>query len=529
MIGFSVSGAQDCRQVASLAAIFLSGVLSANLAWAQSTTLVVAVNSDPGQFNPAITTGAHVHAVADSLFNGLVGLDENLDPIPDLATEWTVSDDGRVYTFTLADASWHDGRAVTSADVKFTFESVLFEHHARTKSGLSGVVEAIETPTARTVAFRLRAPHPAFLRRLNVTEAPILPKHLYEAASDPTDAEANTNPVGSGPYRFVSHAPGDRVVLEANPDYFKSSGPGIDRVVFRIIKDSATRLLAFERGEVDYVPGISGKDVDRIEATERGGVLFSTSGPGGGNCIMTVSFNLERDATASLAVRAALAHAVDRDRLLEQVLFNRGGVAAAPFSSAIGWAHDPAALNGLSYDPAKAEAILDEAGFAPDAAGTRLTLDMVHYPNFVKYSELMAQDLAQIGVKLLPRPLDREATIDAIFMKRDFDTNLISYCNGVDPEIGIKRMYVSDNIGPIPFSNASAYRNDRVDSLFAAAGASADDAERAAAYQQVQAVLAEDLPYWWLVETTRNSAYNTSYQGFKPWTGHYLEEVRPAG
>ncbi|MGP1398059.1 MAG: ABC transporter substrate-binding protein [Inquilinaceae bacterium] len=490
--------------------------------------MVVAVNSDPGQFNPAITTGAHVHAVADSLFNGLVGLDENLDPIPDLATGWSVSDDGRVYTFALAEARWHDGQAVTADDVKFTFENVLFKHHARTKAGLAALVEAIETPDPRTVIFRLSAPHPAFLRRLDVTEAPILPKHLYYGVEDATEAPANTDPVGSGPYRFVSHSPGDRVVLEANTDYFKSSGPGVDRVVFRIIKDEATQILAFEQGEVDYLPGISGKDVERIEASDKGGVLSATSGPGGGNCIMTVSFNLDRDATANLAVRKAIALAVDRDRLLDQVLFDRGAVAAAPFSSAIGWAHESRALAGLPHDLAAAEALLDEAGIEPDGDGTRLQIDMVHYPNFSKYSELMAQDLAKIGIKLTPRPLDREATIDAIFMKRDFDTNLISYCNGVDPEIGIKRMYVSDNTGPIPFSNASAYRNDKVDALFATAGETSNQAERAAAYREAQTLLAEDLPYWWLVETTRNAAYNKAFEGFKPWTGHYLEEVRPA-
>ncbi len=504
------------------------GLTHSSLAVAQESTLVVAVDSDPGQFNPGITTGAHVHAVADSLFNGLVGLDENLDPIPDLATEWSVSDDGKTYRFSLAEAKWHDGQPVTADDVKFTFENVLFKHHARTKSGLSKLVESIEAIDDRTVEFSLSAPHPAFLRRLDVTEAPILPKHLYEGEEDATSAPANTKPVGSGPYRFVSHETGNRVVLEANQDYFKSNGPGVDRVVFRIIKDPATRILAFERGEVDYIPRISGKDVARVEAMDNRDVLFSTSGPGGGNCIMTVSFNLERDATSNPAVRKAIALAVDRERLLDQVLFGHGNVANAPFSSAIGWAHDASVLSAFSNDPAKAIELLDEAGIKPGADGTRLELDMVHFPNFIKYAELMAQDLAKIGIKLKPRPLDREATIDTIFMKRDFDTNLISYCNGVDPEIGIKRMYVSNNIGPIPFSNASAYRNDSVDALFAAAAATANEAERAKAYQDVQKVLADDLPYWWLVETTRNSAYNKAFEGFKPWTGHYLETVKPS-
>lgn len=492
---------------------------------AQEDTLVVALEADPAHFNPAVTTGAHVHAVADSLFNGLVGLDENLDPIPDLATSWSISDDGLVYTFTLADARWHDGEPVTSEDVKFTFEEVLFKYHARTKAGLGDVVEAIETPDPRTVVFRLRAPHPALLRRLNVTEAPILPQHVYAAAAD---ALETVKPVGSGPYRFVSYAPNDTVVLEANDDYFKDIGPGVERVVFRVIPDAATRTLAFEQGEVDYLPGVGGADVARLEAAENSDVLSSTAGPGGGNCIMTVGFNLERNVPSSPAVREAFARGVDRQRILDQVLFGTGKVAAAPFSSAIAWAFDPDALAGITYDPEAAEALLENGGFRADENGVRVTLDMVHFPNFSKYSELMAQDLKKIGIALTPRPLDREATVDAVFMQRDFDTTLISYCNGVDPEIGIKRMYVSDNVGPIPFSNAAGYRNPRVDMLFAEAGNTTDRDERARAYQAIQEILAGDLPYWWLVETTRNSAYNTAFTGFKPWTGHYLEEVRPA-
>lgn len=513
--------------VATLAAMSVS--MLTMTAVAQETTLIVAVPSDPAHFNPAITTGAHVHAVADSFFNGLVGLDEALEPVPDLATSWTISDDGRTYTFELADAIWHDGQPVTSEDVKFTFENVLFKHHARTRSGLSNIVEAIETPAPGTVVFRLSAPHPALLRRLNVTEAPILPKHIYEGVEDVTTADANLAPVGSGPYKFVSYAPSDRVIAAANENYFKADGPGVDRVVFRVITDPATRTLAFEQGEIDYLPGVSGPDVARLEARDDTDMLFSTAGPGGGNCIMTVSFNLERDAPADPAVRKAIAHAIDRERLLEQVLFGAGKVAAAPFSSAIGWAHAADALDGINHDPEAAAALLEEAGYEADDNGVRLTFDMVHYPNFIKYSELMAQDLKEIGIALQPRPLDREATIDAIFMKRDFDTNLISYCNGVDPEIGIKRMYVSNNIGPIPFSNASAYRNAEIDGLFAEAGNTADQDKRAAAYQKIQAILAEELPYFWLVETTRNSAHKTAFDGFKPWTGHYLEQVTPAG
>lgn len=498
-------------------AAFTVAFLSAVPATAQ-TTFIVAVPSDPGQFNPGITTGAHVHAVADSIFNGLVGLDSELQPVPDLASAWTVSDDGLTYTFELNEAKWHDGEAFTSADVKFTFENILFKYHSRTKSGLSGVVSAIETPDDRTVVFRLSSPHPAFLRRLNVTEAPILAKHIYENAGDPAEAEANTKPVGTGAYKFVSHTPGDSVIVEENTDYFKGDMTDLDRVVFRIIKDRETALLALQRGEVDYIPRISAKDISRVEGKST--ILTATAGPGGGNCIMTVSFNLDREPTRNREFRQAFARAIDRARLNDQVLFGHGKVAKAPFSSAIGWAHDASALDALSYDTAASAALLAKAGIAD------VTIDMVHFPAFTKYAELMAQDLAKVGINLVSRPLDRAAAIDAIFKQRDFDTNLISYCNGVDPEIGIKRMYVSSNIGPIPFSNASAYRNDKIDELFAVAGSTADEAARAAAYREIQSILADELPYFWLVETVRITAANPNFTGYRPWSGQYLETVR---
>ncbi len=499
------------------------GLMGATGTLAQDKVAVVAIPADPGQFNPGITTGANVHAVADSMFNGLVGLDENLDPIPDLATSWDISEDGKTVTFHLAEANWHNGQPFTSEDVQFTFESVLFQNHSRTKAGLGNVVESIETPDSRTVVFNLSSPHPALLRRLDVTEAPILPKHIYEGVADVTTADANLSPVGTGPFKLESYEKDAQVVLVRNEDYFKEGLPKIDRLVFRIIADPATRLLAYQQGEIDYMSGVDGKDISALEAAGDSNILRSTSGPGGGNCIMTVSFNLEREATADLAVRQAFARAIDRQRIVDQVLFGTGKVAEAPFSSAIGWAHADGALADLSYDPEASKALLDEAGFASGDGGNRLTLDIVHFPTFNSYAELMKQDLAEVGIELVSRPLDREAAVDAIFKQRDFDTNLISYCNGVDPEIGIRRMYVSDNIGPIPFSNASAYRNETVDKLFADAGKVQDNESRGKIYREVQDILSVELPYFWLVETEGAAAEKKTFDGFRSWTGQFAE------
>ena len=511
----------------ALAAVLVLGAALPTADAQEGDAAVAAISADPGHFNPGITTGSNVHAVADSLFNGLVALDRDLKPIADLATSWQVSDDSTVYTFALVeDARWHDGEPFTSADVKFTFESILFNYHSRTKAGLGAVVEAIETPDEDTVVFRMKEPYAPLLQRLDVTEAPILPRHVFETGGDPNQHPANLQPVGTGPFRLASYQPDDTIVLERNPDYFKDGLPQLDRLIFRVIPDDTTQLVALEQGEVDYVNRIPLADVERLE--EQGDVTLveSSTGPGGGNCIMTVSFNLKRPLFENSQARQAFAHAIDRQRIVDQVLFGWGKVAHAPISSAIGWAHWPPSLEAYGHDPAKAESLLDAAGQPEDANGTRFQIDMVHFPDFNKYAEIMKQDLAEVGIDLVSRPLDRAATVEAIFTQRDFDTGLISYCNGTDPDIGVKRMYVSSNIGAIPFSNAAAYRNERIDQLFDAAGRTADREERREAYREVQEILGQDLPYWWLVETPFVSGYRDTLTGFRPWTGQFAEYAR---
>jgi peptide/nickel transport system substrate-binding protein len=504
-------------------AVLILGSLPTAPAKAAEKLAVIGIAADPGHFNPGITTGSHVHAVADSIFNGLVALDQNLNPVPDLATRWDISDDGKTVTFHLAEAKWQDGEAFTSADVKYTFEQVLFKYHARTKAGLGGVVESIDAPDPKTVIFRLKSPHPALLRRLDVTEAPILPKHIFAQTADPTTASANLAPIGTGPFKLSTYNKDSEIVLIRNPDYFKPGLPKLDRLVFRVIPNTTTALLAYQQGELDYLSEIPGNEVAGIEARGDSTIVTTSSSPGGGNCIMTVSFNLEREATNKSAVRQAFARAVDRKRIVDQVLFGQGQIATAPISSAIGWAHAEGVLNAYTPDPEAATSLLDESGFRPAADGKRLTLDMVHFPSFNKYAELMKQDLAKIGIDLVSRPLDREATVDTIFNKRDFDTNLISYCNGVDPEIGVRRMYVSSNIGHIPFSNAAAYRNSEIDGLFAKAGSVQGEQARGALYKGAQEILAKDLPYWWLVETVSITTYKRSLSGFSPWSGQFAE------
>ncbi len=217
---------------------------------------MLAIDSDPGHLNPAITTSGGTHTASELLYNGLVELGPELEPIPELAESWTVGEDGAVYTFKLREGvTWHDGEPFTSADVKFSFEEVLLQFHSRTRASVGPVLDSIETPDDLTVVFNFTEPYAPLLGQLDVTEAPIVAQHIYEG-SDPQENPANIDPVGTGPFRFVSYTPDSEVRLERNPDYWKPDLPLLDEVVMRVNPEKGSQVIALEAGDVQWLWGV---------------------------------------------------------------------------------------------------------------------------------------------------------------------------------------------------------------------------------------------------------------------------------
>ena len=500
-------------------------------------TLVAAIVSDPGHLNPAITTSGATHAASELLYNGLLGRDERGEPVPELAESWQIEQGGTVYRFRLRDGvKWHDGAPFTAADVKFTFEEVLVKYHARTRASMGAVLAGIETPDDRTVVFRFKQPYAPLLYQLDATEAPIVARHVYQG-TDPQTNPANSNPIGTGPFKLVSYTKGTEIRLARNPTYFKAGLPHLDGLVMRIIPDLAVQVLALENGEVDFLWELPGPQQARLKGDPRFRTARTGYHPGGSNCIMTMSFNLDRPILKELRVRQAVAHALDRQAFLTQILFGDGKVAAAPISSEIPWAH----AGGLALprpDRAEAEKLLDGAGWKKEgegprtargvpgvADGTRLSIEFLHFPTFTKYGELVRQQLGAVGIGVALKPLEPAVFAPTVFKDRNFDSNVISYCNGPDPEIGVRRMYHSSQIGPAPFTNAAAYRNARVDALFDEASRTVERDKRTRLYRQIQELVVQELPYFWLVETVSTRAWAARCAGFKAWTGHFAEEA----
>lgn len=497
-------------------------------------TLVVAISADPGHLNPAITTSGGTHTASELIYNGLVELGDDGDLVPGLAESWEITEGGAVYTFTLQeDVLWHDGTPFTAEDVVFSFNEVLLQFHSRTAASVGNAIESIEAPDPNTVVFTFQQPYAPLLQQLSVTEAPIVAKHIYEG-SDPNENPANLEPVGTGPFRFVSYEPDSEIRLEKNPDYFKEGLPYLDEVVMRIIPEDGSQVIALESQDVDWLWGVPGPDLERFQADDNYGLLRTGVNPGGQNCIMTVSFNLDKPIFQNQEVRTAVAHALDRQAFLERVLFNQGVVAEAPIHSGIGFAHGTG-LTMPEYDTATAAQMLEDAGWVDDGSGTRtaqgvdgvddgtsLAFDFLHFPSFTAYGELLRAQLAEVGAEVTLRPLDPPVFAETVFTNRDFDTNIISFCNGTDPEIGVKRMYITSNIRPIPFSNSSGYSNADVDRLFEEGAQTVDPAARTPIYQELQEILVEELPYFWIVETEGFRIHTAACAGFSA-SGHFAE------
>jgi peptide/nickel transport system substrate-binding protein len=524
-----------CRTAVVLVALLAGATAQAQETPVRGGTLVVAISADPGHLNPAITTSGATHAAAELLYNGLLGRDERGEPVPDLAESWTIEQSGAVYRFRLRDGvSWHDGTRFTAGDVKFTFDEVLLKFHARTKASMGGVLASIEAPDDRTVVFRFKHPYAPLLQQLDATEAPIVARHVYQG-SDPQANPANASPVGTGPFKFVAYRKGAEIRLARNPSYFRRGVPYFGELVMRVIPDDGTQVLALENGEVDYLWGVPGPQQSRLQADNRFRMAQTSYHPGGSNCIMTMSFNLDRPVLKDLRVRRAIALALDRDAFLRQILFGEGKAATAPISSEIPWAH-ASGLAMPAFDRVEAQRLLDAAGWKKERQGTRtargvagvidgtrLAIDFLHFPTFAKYGELIRQYLGAVGIELIQRPLEPAVFAPTVFKDRAFDTNVISYCNGPDPEIGVRRMYHSSQIGPAPFTNAAGYRNDRVDALFDQGARTVEREKRTPIYRQIQEIVVQDLPYVWLVETPTTRAWSARCGGFRAWTGLFAE------
>jgi peptide/nickel transport system substrate-binding protein len=459
---------------------------------ARGGTVVQATSADPPTLS-GTTTDTQAWNVMGKIFNGLTYLDLEYRNHPDLAESWDASADGLTYTFKLRkNVRWHDGKPFTAADVKFTYQDVLAKLHPIGRLGFSNVT-AIDTPDPFTVVMKLKAPFAPLLFMTSLCMSPILPKHVLEG-QDLATSEFNRKPIGTGPFKIAEAVKGSHYLLERNPDYFKPGRPYLDRVILKVMPNPASRVLAFEKGEVDvlysfYLPREQTARVKALPGVfSKDYMLFPE--------VVTLFFNLkDSKPLGDLRVRQAIAHAIDKTFIAEKGYFGLSRPAISPIPSNLGWAHNPK-VQTYAHDPAKAAALLDEAGY-PTTKGERMSLRLAYDPAnsaVNKAAEIIAQQLRQVGINVRLTPMERTLMIQKVFVQYEFDLYVHNYSTYGDPALGVTRAYECDNIRPAPFVNVERYCNPKVDELFRTAASAVNRNDRARYYQAAQEIIARELP-----------------------------------
>lgn len=460
-------------------------------------TMVVTLAGEPSVLNPVLSSDSASSAVEGIVFSGLTRINEDLEIVPDIAERWTVSKDGRTYVFHLRDdVVWHDGRKLTSNDVKFTFDLILDPKVNSVRRGdyiIDGVPIRFGTRGPLIFTAELPKPFAPFLGRAGMG---ILPRHILEG-KDINNSEFNRSPVGSGPFILKEWISADRVVLAKNPGYY-AGAPKLDRIVYRIIPDENSRFIALEAGQTD-VCDIPAKDRSRAQSMKNIDVYEYDS-----LMYVYLGLNLKKELFSDKKVRQALAYATDKDQLIELIFRGMASPAHGPMSP-VGWAYEES-ISKFPHDPEKAIALLESSGWKKGSDGIRakngrkleFTI-LVNQGNKEreKAAVILQWQYKKIGAKVNVRVMEWSSLLkilNARTQEKDFDAVIIGWSLGIDPDA-----YSIWHSSQYPAGlNFIGYSDPEVDRLLEQGRTTIDRQERKKIYGRIQQIISAEQPYVFL-------------------------------
>ena len=469
----------------------------------QGGTMVYMSGKIPS-FNP-LHGQYNVGLVSSNIFASLTRLNEKNEVSPYLAESYSVSDDGLTYTFNLAkNARFHDGEPVTAEDVEFSLGIILEKH--RFGPQMFGPIETIETPDDHTVILRLSQPHgPLLLAATSPRQLPIMPKHVYGEGDFSTNP-AHKNPVGSGPFRLKEHKIDEYVLLERDENHFHEGFPLLDQIIFRVVTDKTAMRVGLQRNQFHLAQVAVVTRYGDIKNFEKIPHLALTrvASPGGGAAIL--EFNHRDERFANVKVRQAIAHAVDNEYIAN--VFHGGWTRASvgPFPHTNVFFDE--SIKGREYDVEKANRLLDEAGYPRGDDGVRFEMKVLyiappHEPDVqIVLGEYIGVALKEVGIKVIQESMPGAAAWSKRMADWSHETSIILAGDKVDPAIGIGRLYRCDNIKNQAYTNTSGYCNPELDELFVQGAMEANFDKRKAIYSEAQRILLEEMPLFWLTDST---------------------------
>jgi peptide/nickel transport system substrate-binding protein len=443
------------------------------------------IENSPTNLDPRVGLDGQSERIDELLFDDLCTRDDHLNVRPGLAERWDIPDP-LTYVFHLHEGvKFHDGRPLTSRDVKWTFDSLLQGKIRSTKAAAYRLVDHIDAPDDFTVVFHLKEPFTTLLWNVSDGAIGIVP---YGSGD-----EISRRPIGSGPFRFVSAEPDKEVVVERNDGYWGAE-PHLKRVRFAVIPDATTRALELRKGSADIaVTSLSG---DTVLALEREPTLEVLHAPG--TVLGYLAFNTRDPVLRDVRVRQAIAYAIDRAAIIHYLLrdFARPAYSLLPPES---WAYN-GDVPHYDHNPDRARQLLEQAGY-PAVNGVRFHLTMKtsteESPRLV--AAVLQQQLREVGIALDIRTFEF-ATFLSDVIRGAYQLHTLRWIGGnEDPDI-FEYVFHSAKFSPNG-GNRTYYANPRVDLLIDQARGELDQNARKQIYAEIQRILAEDLPYinlWYL-------------------------------
>ncbi|NMB20185.1 MAG: glutathione ABC transporter substrate-binding protein [Firmicutes bacterium] len=467
-----------------------SGVVAAK------DTIIIAQGADAKTLDPYNTTDAPAGRVMSVIFDTLLTRDDDGNVAPGLAESWEIVDD-TTYIFHLRKGvKFHNGEEFKASDVAFSFAQIAKSPHA------VSVRATIDFENSRviddyTFEMKMTEPFGPILNHLGHQVMSIVNEKAYTEAGE----AVGQNPVGTGPYKFVSWATGDRIDLVANEEYWGTK-PSIKNLVYRNIPESASRTIEVETGGIDISIDIQPSELKRLEANKNVKVFRREA-----STISFLGFNASKAPFDNPKVRQAINMAINRDAIYNVVFQRVGTMATAPMSRVV-WAYNDA-LVPYEYNIEKAKALLAEAGF-PN--GLELTISCDQNQERLDTAEMAQAMLSQIGIKVNIETLERGAYIDKV-IGGELEMFGLGWASDTgDPDYALFALFHSSMHGA--GGNMGFYTNEKVDELLEIGRSSTDAEVRRNAYLEAQALIWEDVPYIFLHCPENVVVYNAKIQGF---------------
>lgn len=476
-------------------------------AGAGAQTLEIGYDQSPAGLDPHIATAFSTFAVINgTVYEGLTSIDRDLRLQPGLAESWTVSPDGRSYRFRLrSNVKFHDGSPMEAADVVASIERVLAKEIGSPLASRLAAVEGANAIDAATVEIRLKEAQAPFL--VSLATIAIVPRRM-QADKDSLQKQ----PVGTGPFAFAEWQPNGFIRLARHAGYWEAGLPRLEGLKFNIVPESATRQVGLAGGTYAMLPNIDAATALQLQG--RAGVRVVETLE---LAYTLVGMNVSRPPFNDPRVRRALNHALDRAEIVQAAQFGKG-VPGGPLSPALkDWAIDTKEFPCYAHDPARARALLKEAGLAEPVA---VTMNVLPRQDIKDIAQVVQAQLAKAGFKVELRNQELGQFVQD-WRNSNFDMFASTNAGSPDPDDYFYRTFRSGGS-----TNVFKFSDARVDELLDKARAATDQAQRRAMYADVQKALACEGPIAHLTYGQLFTALRGNVQGYEIMANRSLSYLR---